>query len=216
MTPTIITFKWVPPFAQGHVRDIRARWACEETGTPYQVSLVADAKTPEYRRDVQPFGQVPAYRDDTVELFESGAIALHIARQRPGLLPDDEAGRARAEQWVIAALNSVEPFVMDLVMVDLFEADKPWSAMRRPSVLEMLRSRLAGLSEALGDKPYLEGDFSVGDLIMSCVLRNVPREEVLADYPGLLAYFDRCLARPGFRKAHADQMALYEGASTPA
>jgi glutathione S-transferase len=124
MTPTITTFAWVPPFARGQVRDLRARWAFEEIGAPYALDLIRDAKTPEHRR-FQPFGQVPCYRDEDVALFESGAIVLHIARRGTGLLPDDAAGRAIAEQWVIAALNSVEPFVMNLVRCDLFEADKP-------------------------------------------------------------------------------------------
>ena len=157
MTPTITTFAWVPKFARGQVRDLRARWAFEEIGERYTVDLIRDAKTPEYRR-LQPFGQVPTYRDDGVALFESGAIVLHIARRGAGLLPDDAAGRAIAEQWVIAALNSVEPAVMDLVRCDLFEADKPWSAQRRPSVLETARARLGGVATALGDQPYLAGD----------------------------------------------------------
>ncbi|OYY88940.1 MAG: glutathione S-transferase [Sphingomonas sp. 28-66-16] len=209
MTPTITTFAWVPPFARGQVRDLRARWAFEEIGEAYDLHLIRDAKTPEHRH-FQPFGQVPTYRDDSVALFESGAIALHVARRGPGLLPDDVAGRAIAEQWVIAALNSVEPCVMDLATVDLFEADKPWSAQRRPSVVERIRGRLAALTEALGKRPYLGGDgFTVGDLMMACVLRILPREEILDDFPALAAYLDRCTARPAFQKALADQLALY-------
>lgn len=210
MTATITTLQWVPPFARGHVRDIRARWACEELGLPYAIDLVADAKSAAHRH-VQPFGQVPSYRDESVALFESGAIVLHIARQAPGLLPADPAAAARAEQWVVAALNSVEPFVMDLVVVDLFEADKPWSAARRPGVVATLRGRLDGLALALGDRSHLDGDFSAGDLIMACVLRDVP-DAILADYPTLAAYRERCLARPAFRTALADQLALYAGA----
>jgi glutathione S-transferase len=208
MLPSITTFAWVPPFARGQVRDIRARWAFEETGIAYRVDLIADAKTPEHRR-FQPFGQVPTYRDDRVELFESGAIVLHIARQAPGLLPADPAAQARVEQWVIAALNSVEPYVMDIARVDLFEVDQPWSAPRRPAVVAMVRRRLEDLAAALGDRAYLEGDFSAADLIMACVLRIVPRDEILDAYPTLAAYLDRCTARPAFRKALADQLALY-------
>jgi len=215
MTSSITTFRWVPPFARGHVRDIRARWAFEETGIAYRVDLVESAKTPEHRA-FQPFGQMPTYRDDTVALFESGAIVLHIARQAPGLLPSDPAGQARAEQWVIAALNSIEPFANDLVMVDLFQADKPWSAARRPAVVEALRARLGDLAEALDDKPFLDGVFSAGDLIMACVLRIVPRDEILSGYPTLLAYLDRCTARPAFQKALADQLTLYVPASEAA
>lgn len=216
MTPIITTFAWVPPFARGQVRDLRARWAFEEIGEAYDLDLIRDAKTPEHRH-FQPFGQVPTYRDDRVALFESGAIALHIARRGTGLLPEEAAGRAIAEQWVIAALNSVEPFVMDLATVDLFEADQPWSVERRPSVVEKLRDRLTALVDALGDGPYLAGEtFTVGDLMMACVLRIVPREEILDDFPALAAYLDRCTARPAFDKALGDQLALYADAPVPA
>ena len=215
MLPTITTFQWVPPFARGQVRDIRVRWALEETGIAYQVALITDAKTPEHRR-MQPFGQVPTYRDDTVALFESGAIVLHIARQAPGLLPDDLTARARVEQWVIAALNSVEPCVMELARADLFEADQPWAAARRPTVVATVRMRLQELAATLGDAAFLEGNFSAADLIMACVLRIVPREEILDDYPTLAAYLDRCTARPAFRKALADQLALYAPAEVAA
>ncbi|QBM77519.1 glutathione S-transferase family protein [Sphingomonas sp. AAP5] len=216
MTPTITTFAWVPKFARGQVRDLRARWAFEEIGERYTVDLIRDAKTPEYRR-LQPFGQVPIYRDDGVALFESGAIVLHIARRGAGLLPDDAAGRAIAEQWVIAALNSVEPAVMDLVRCDLFEADKPWSAQRRPSVLETARARLGGVAMALGDQPYLGGDaFTVGDLMMAAVLRIGPTDELFEGLPTLAAYLARCTARPAFERALADQLAVYAEQAVPA
>lgn len=216
MTPTITTFAWVPPFARGQVRDLRARWAFEEIAEPYALDLIRNAKTPEHRR-VQPFGQVPSYRDDDVALFESGAIVLHIARRGTGLLPEDKAGQAIAEQWVIAALNSVEPGMMDLVRCDLFEADKPWSPQRRPSVIDTVRDRLGGVAAALGDQPYLGGDhFTVGDLMMASVLRIGPTEEILAGFPTLAAYLDRCTDRPAFRKALADQLALYADKAVPA
>ncbi|MBP2275198.1 MULTISPECIES: glutathione S-transferase family protein [Sphingomonas] len=216
MTPTITTFAWVPPFARGQVRDLRARWAFEEIGAPYALDLIRDAKTPEHRR-FQPFGQVPCYRDEDVALFESGAIVLHIARRGTGLLPDDAAGRAIAEQWVIAALNSVEPFVMDLVRCDLFEADKPWSPQRRPSVIAAVRDRLGGVAAALGDQPYLGGErFTVGDLVMASVLRIGRTKDILDDLPTLAAYLERCTARPAFRKALADQLALYTEETVPA
>lgn len=208
-TPTITAFRWVPPFARGHVRDFRARWAFEETGQDYAVDAIdlPHAKTDAHRRH-QPFGQVPTYCDGEVAIFESGAIALHIARLAPGLLPADPAGRARAEQWVIAALNSVEPFVMQLAVCDVFEADKPWSAMRRPSVVEGVRSRLADLSAALGERKWLDGDtFTVGDLTMVCVLRGLHDSGILADYPNLAAYVARGEARPAFERAMADHLA---------
>ena len=151
--PTITGFKWVPEFARGHVRDTRARWAFEEVGLPYAVRLIdfEQVKSAEHRH-FQPFGQVPTYSDGQVEIFESGAIAIRIAEHGDTLLPADEKGRAQAVQWVIAALNSVEPFVAQLAVVDLFEADKPWSAERRPSVVESIRTRLHDLSAALGER----------------------------------------------------------------
>jgi len=216
MTPTITTFAWVPDFARGFVRDIRPRWACEEVGQPYEVKLIRDAKGAEHRR-VQPFGQVPAYADDEVEIFESGAIALRIAERGEGLLPDDAAARSRAIQWLVAALNSVEPWVMQLVMVDLFEADQPWSAMRRDKVVADLHGRLADLSAALGDKKWLDGDtFTVGDLMMVSVLGGLRNTDILAGHPNLADYVARGEARPAHRKAMADHLAVYEEAGAAA
>lgn len=216
MLPSITTFAWVPPFARGFVRDLRPRWAFEEVGQPYEVELIADAKTPEYRRR-QPFGQVPAYRDDQVELFESGAIVLRIAERAGQLLPADPAGRARAMQWVAAALNSVEPWVMALVTNNVFEAGCEWSAARAPKVLDDLNRRLADLADALGDRPWLEGDaFTVGDLMMVAVLGGLRNTQVLAGHPNLAAYVARGEDRPAHRKAMADQLKLYENAAPPA
>src|SRR3569833_2044433 len=153
MTPTITTFSWVPEFARGFVRDIRARWAFEETGQANAVALIDGpyAKGPVHRR-YQPFGQVPTYSDGDVEIFESGAIALRIAEQGAGLLPEDPAARIRAIQWLIAALNSVEPWVMQVAVVEVFEADHGLSASKKPKVIEDLNGRLADLAAALGDK----------------------------------------------------------------
>jgi len=215
-TPTITTFAWVPEFAQGFVRDIRARWAFEETGQAYQVDLIDGpyAKSPQHRR-FQPFGQVPTYSDGEVEIFESGAIALRIAEQGKGLLSDDPAARIRAIQWLIAALNSVEPWVMQVAVVDLFEADKPWSAARRPKVIEDLRGRLNDLGAALGDRNWLDGDeFTVGDLMMVSVLGGLRNTDILAGYPNLAAYVARGEDRPAHRKAMADHLAVYREAAT--
>ena len=210
--PTITTFAWVPDFARGFVRDIRARWAFEETGQAYDVRLIDGpySKSPEHRR-FQPFGQVPTYSDDEVEIFESGAIAIRIAEQGPGLLPADPAARIRAIQWVIAALNSVEPWVMQLAVVDLFEADRDWSMARRPKVVEDLKGRLTDLAAALGDKTWLDGDtFTVGDLMMVSVLGGLRNTDMLADYPNLAEYVARGEARPAHVKAMADLLAVYE------
>lgn len=209
--PTITTFAWVPVFARGFVRDIRVRWAFEETGQAYRVELIdgSYAKSAEHRR-VQPFGQIPTYRDGAVEIFESGAITLHIAEQRPGLLPGDAAARCRAIQWSIAALNSVDPWVMQLAVVDVFEADRDWSKARRAKVVADLHGRLADLSAALGAKPWLDGNgFSVGDLTMISVLGNLRETDMLADHPNLAAYVARGEARPAHVKAMADHLAVY-------
>ena len=214
-TPIITTFAWVPEFAQGFVRDIRARWAFEEIGQAYQVDLIDGpyAKSPQHRR-FQPFGQVPTYSDGEVEIFESGAIALRIAEQGKGLLPDDPAARIRATQWLIAALNSVEPWVMQVAVVDLFEADKPWSAARRPKVIEDLHGRLTDLAAALSDKTWLDGDdFTVGDLMMVSVLGGLRNTDILAGYPNLADYVARGEARPAHRKAMADHLAVYRDAA---
>jgi len=217
MTPTITAFKWVPEFARGYVRDMRARWAFEETGQDYAVRVIdhATVKSPAHRH-FQPFGQIPTFSDGETEIFESGAIALHIARQAPGLLPADPAGQARAEQWVIAALNSVEPFVMQLAVVDIFEADRPWSAERRPKVIEDIRGRIGDLSAALGDKDWLDGDFSVGDLTMVSVLRGLHDSGLLNDFPNLAAYVARGEARPAYRKALAAHLADFAPEPVPA
>lgn len=207
----ITGYVWVPDFARGFVRDTRARWALEEVGLPYRMRLVdfEEAKGKGHRA-LQPFGQIPTYSDGEVEIFESGAIAIRIAEQGSGLIPTDPNGRARAIQWVIAALNSVEPFLLQLVFIDMFEADKPWSAGRRPGVLEMVQSRLHDLSAALGDKKWLDGKFSVGDLMMISVLRQLHYSRLLDDYPNLAAFVARGEARPAFRQALADHLATFD------
>jgi glutathione S-transferase len=164
MIPTITTFGGVPEFARGFVRDMRPRWAFEEVGQPYRVNLISDSKTLEHRR-FQPFGQVPTYQDDEVAIFESGAIVLRIAERAGKLIPVDAAPRMRALQWVAAALNSVEPFVMALAINDIFEKDREWSRARHVKVVADLKTRLADLEAALGNNVWLDGiEFTVGDL----------------------------------------------------
>ena len=209
MLPTITTFAWVPPFARGFFRDIRARWACEEVGQPYGIMLVHDAKTPEHRCH-QPFGHVPTYRDDGVEIFESGAIVLRIAERAGQLIPDDPAARIRAVQWLVAALNSIEPFVMAIAINDIFEADREWSKARHVNVGEDLHGRLHDLEVALGDKQWIDGDtFTVGDLMLISVLGGLRGSSDLDHFPKLSAYVARGEARPAHRKAMAGQLALY-------
>ena len=207
--PVITTFAWVPKFARGFVRDIRPRWACEEVGQPYEIDLIRDAKTPDYKRR-QPFGQVPTYRDDAVDIFESGAIVLHIAERAGKLIPADPGARIRAIQWLTCALNSVEPFVMALPINDIFEADREWSRARHDKVVEDLEGRLADLQAALGDKTWLDGEvFTVGDLMMVSVLGGLRGTPVLGGFPALAAYVARGEDRPAHRKAMADHMATF-------
>jgi len=214
MTPTITAFKWVPPFARGFVRDIRARWAFEEAGLAYAVNLVDGVYVKsQAHRYFQPFGQIPTYRDAHVEIFESGAIVLHICETAGALVPADPAARIRATQWLIAALNSVEPWVMQLAVVDLFEADRDWSKSRRPKVVGDLHARLKDLADALGEKETLDGGaFTYGDLMMVSVLGGLRGTGVLDDHPNLAAYVTRGEARPAHVKAMADHLATFEDA----
>ena len=218
MTPTITAFDWVPKFAEGQVRDLRVRWALEEAGQGYDVRYLyqGEQKEPAHRA-LQPFGQVPTYQDDTVTLFESGAIVLHIAaRFGGGLLPEDHAARARAVEWVFAALNTVEPPMMDYSTVTIFERDEPWSAMRRRAVEQRVAGRLGDLSRRLADGAWLDGDlFTAGDLLMVTVLRIVEGSGLVERHENLAAYVARGTARPAFRKALADQIAGFTGTPPP-
>ena len=209
---TVSAFRWVPPFAQGQVRDLRVRWALEEAGLAYQSRLLeqGDQNTAEYRA-LQPFGQVPILEEDGQVLFESGAIVLHIAERCEALLPTDPKARARAVQWLIAALNSIEPHLVNFAVLGVFYADQEWAKLRRDGAKAFALHRLASLAKALGDKPYLDGDrFSAGDLMMTTVLRIDP--ELIVD-PQLAAYVARCTARPAFKRALDAQMADFRQAA---
>lgn len=200
---TISALKWVPEIAQGLVRDLRVRWALEEAGLPYRTRLLkqGDQDDPEYRA-LQPFGQVPIFEEDGLVLFESGAIVLHVGARSETLLPRDAGARARAEQWLIAALNSIEPFVTNVTTIDIFYANEEWAKLRRPGAVEFVQRRLSALSKSLGDKPYLDGErFTAGDLMMTTVLRNLRHTDIVTGDKRLAAYVDRCTARPAFRSA---------------
>lgn len=208
--PCITGFAWVPEFARGFVRDIRPRWAFEEVGQAYDAKLIRDSKTPEHRR-FQPFGQIPTYSDDEVEIFESGAIVLRIAERAGKLIPADEQGRLKAVQWLIAALNSVEPPIMELAMNDIFEADHEWTRDRRPLIVGYIEERMKDLENRLGDKTWLEGDmFTIGDLMMISVLGGLRGTELLDAFPKVAAYVARGEGRPAHRKAMADHLATFE------
>ena len=212
---TISAFRWVPEFAHGQVRDLRARWALEEAGIPYKTRLLemGDQDKPEYRA-LQPFGQVPVLEEDGFVLFESGAIVLHIGERSERLLPKDPGARARATQWLIAALNSVEPFLLNVAIIDLFYANEEWAKLRRPGAVEFARKRLTGLSTSLGDKPYLDGDrFTAGDLMMTTVLRVLKHTDIVTSDKRLAAYIERCTARSAYKRAFDAQVADFRKAA---
>jgi len=204
---TLTAFRWVPPFAQGQVRDLRVRWALEEAGIPYREWLIGseDLATASYRA-LQPFGQVPAIETDELKLFESGAIVLHIAERSDALMPSDPNGRARTSAWMIAALNSVEPAIQQLGELDLFHAKEAWASARRPTVLDKVQKRLAALEDWLGGRDYLEDRFTAGDLLMTTVLRILRHTDIVSERPALKAYQARCEARPAFKRAMADHL----------
>jgi glutathione S-transferase len=210
---TISAFKWVPELAQGLVRDLRARWALEEAGLPYKTRLLelGDQDKLEYRA-LQPFGQVPILEEDGHVLFESGAIVLHIGERSPTLLPKDATGRSRATQWLIAALNSIEPFVMNVALIDLFYAKEEWAKLRRPGAVEFVQRRLSALSNALGDKHFLDGDrFTAGDLMMADVLRILKHTDIVTSDKRLAAYVERCTSRSAFKRAFDAQIGDFQG-----
>jgi glutathione S-transferase len=209
---TISAFRWVPEFAQGQVRDLRVRWALEEAGLSYRTRLLqqGDQDKPEYRA-LQPFGQVPIYEEGGQVLFESGAIVLHIGELSEALLPRDAGARSRARQWLIAALNSIEPHIMNVAVLGVFYADQEWAKLRRPSAIDFARHRLDCLGKALGDKPYLDGShFTAGDLMMTTVLRIMP--ELLVNQ-SLSAYVERCTSRPAFKRALDAQLSDFRQAA---
>ncbi|HYI63862.1 MAG TPA: glutathione S-transferase family protein [Allosphingosinicella sp.] len=213
----ISAFQSVPPFAQGLVRDLRVRWALEEAGLAYEQVLLGDGEKDraDYRA-WQPFGQVPAYEEPGLRLFESGAIVLHIAGPGEALLPADPGARARATEWMFAALNTVEPPIQNLAAIDLFYAGQDWAKARRPGAVEMVQKRLAELAASLGGKDWLEaGRFTAGDLLMATVLRILRHTDLVAQ-AGLGPYLARCEARPAFRRALAAQMAAFDEADAQA
>ena len=205
---TLTTYRWVPDFAQPLMRALRVRWALEEASLPYDVRHVAlgpEQKSPEHLAR-QPFGQAPAIEEDGLVMHESGAIALYIAEKSEVLMPKDRIGRERATAWVFSALNSIENAVQELGSIIFFHKDAAWAKERRPEVEQFVRLRLGQLAEALGDKDYLEGRFTVGDLMMSDVLRIIDSTGIINDFPTLKAYKHRCESRPAFQRALKAQM----------
>jgi glutathione S-transferase len=211
--PTLTTFRSVPSFAVGHVRDLRVRWALEEIGQPYDMRLIGfeEKDSPAYRRE-QPFGQVPVLQDGDLTLFESGAILLHLGERHPALLPRDPAERANVTMWMFAALNSVEPYLGNLANLVAFSMDQPWAAAQRPVLEEIALKRLGQVDAWLEGRDYLAGDFSVADILMTTVVRLLDGMGYVERFARLTAWRDRCTARPAYRKALADQVAQFAAA----
>jgi glutathione S-transferase len=210
--PTITAFESSPDRGQGLARDMRVRWALEEVGQACQVRLVSfgTMKQPAHLA-LHPFGQIPTYEEGELTLFESGAIVLHLAQHHAGLLPDDVHARARAIMWMFAALNTVEPPILDLQTARFLEGDKPWAAERLPLIKNRIRNRLGQLAVRLGDADWLDGAFSAGDLMMVHTLLRLKPSGMLAEYPRLAAYVARGEARPAYKRAFAAQLAVFTG-----
>jgi glutathione S-transferase len=203
-------FRWAPPFAQGLVRDLRVRWALEEAGLPFEAQLIdREDLNSDWYRQKQPFGQVPAFEADGRGLFESGAIVHHIAADSEVLMPADRHGRANTVTWMFAALNTVEPPIQNLVVIDLRHSEEHWAKLRRPGAVDAVKVRLDALSAWLDGRDYLVSRFTAADILMTTVLRLLRHTDLVAGFPALDAYRKRCEARPAFQKALHDQMANY-------
>jgi glutathione S-transferase len=212
MTIIITAFERSPDGGRGLARDTRIRWALEEVSQPYEVRLVSfHAMTEPAHLALHPFGQIPTYEEGDLALFETGAIVFHIAQRHAGLLPDDADARARAITWMFAALNTVEPPILDLQVTRLLEGDKPWYEQRLPIVEDRIRDRLGELAGRLGDADWLDGVFSAGDLMMVAVLFRLKPSGLLDRYPSLSAYVARGEARPAYKRAFDAQLAVFTG-----
>ena len=215
MTITITAFERSPDGGQGMARDMRVRWALEEVGQPYDVRLLSfkAMKEPAHLA-LHPFGQIPTYEEGDLALFESGAIVFHIAERHAGLLPDDANARARAITWMFAALNTVEPPIVDREVAEYLEGDETWYERRLPFIDERIRRRLGELSGRLGDSDWIDAAFSAGDLLMVTVLRRLEGSGILEEYPNLCAYLARGKARPAYKRAFDAQLAVFTAAPT--
>lgn len=215
MKPTISALKHSPDRGRGLARDMRVRWALEEVGQPYDVRLVTfDDIEGSAHLALHPFGQIPTYEEGDLTLFESGAIILHIAERHMGLLPADAKARARAISWMFAALNTVEPPIMERSMAFILEQKESWYEERLPILNARVREVLSDLSRRLGESDWLDGDFSAADLLMVTVLRRAQSSGLLAEFPNLPAYIARGEARPAYKRAFADQLAVFNAANS--
>lgn len=209
MKPTITAFEHSPDGGKGLARDTRVRWALEEVGQPYDVRLISfEAMKQPAHLALHPFGQIPTYQEGDLAIFETGAIVFYLAEHYPGLLPDDADARSRAITWMFAALNTVEPPILELMSAKIYEGDKPWTRERLPMVMDRARVRLGQLSTRLGKSDWLDGEFSAGDLLMASVLLRFRMSGLLDEYPNLAAYVTRGEARPAYQRAFAAQLAI--------
>jgi glutathione S-transferase len=215
MIPTITVFERSPDGGRGLARDMPVRWALEEAGQPYEVRLVSfsEMKEPAHLA-LHPFGQIPTYEEGDLTLFESGSIVFHIAERHRGLLPDDANARARAITWMFAAISTIEPPILERTTAMFLEGDANWREQRLPLIDDRIRSRLAALSDRLGNADWLDGTFSAGDLVMIGVLRRLSASGMLNDYPNLSAYVARGEARPAFKRAFDAQLAVFTAVSS--
>lgn len=205
----ITAFDWVPPFAQGHVRDLRPRWACEEFGIGYKVRLISVAQRPDWYYGEQPWGQVPCLRDGQWGMFESGAILVHLAERAGALPPPASHARANILSWLFAAFSSVEPVLQEFVNCTVFNRKQEWAQLRMPSLVQVIHTRLERLQHALGDREWLAGDFSIADIAMVSVLRSINDPGQLNEMPALRDYVERGMSRPAFTRALEAQLAVF-------
>ncbi|WSH63290.1 glutathione S-transferase family protein [Rhizobium ruizarguesonis] len=208
---TLTTFDWVPEPPRGYVRDLRVRWALEESGLPYRVKSVPfrDRKPEHFAH--QPFGQVPWLTDGDISIFESGAILLHLGNRSDALMPADPRGHAEVLEWLFAALNSVEAASLpwSILIFSGITGDAPAYGLMDSFLKD---HRLKHMEPVLAGREWLAGTFSVADILMADVLRLINRFDGLAEYPACRDYVARATARPSFAKAHADQIAHFAAA----
>lgn len=209
--PVLTAFDWVPDFARGVVRDLRIRWAFEEIGRPYATELFsARDPRPESYLAWQPFDQVPAFAEGDLRFFETGAILLYLGEQAERLLPTEPQARWTAIAWLFSALNSVEPYLGRITTYDLFHKDEAWMPPAREAALGLCRQKLKRVSDALADRDWLAGPFSIADIAMVTVLNTLRHTAIVAEYPKLAAYKQRGEERPAYRRALAAQLADFE------
>jgi glutathione S-transferase len=206
----ISAFKSLDPMAQGFTRDVSVRWALEESELSYETVLVsAEERKSESYIQKHPFSQIPAYEDNGINFFESGAIVLHIAEKSVLLLPKESQARASVQSWMFAAMNTIDPVVKNFEQVEYFTPDEEWARLRKAGAIEAAQRRLSQLANHLQNREYLVDQFSAADILMTMSLRNLGPSDLFMMLPAIVTYVQRCEARPAFQKAMAKHMASY-------